>query len=146
LGRPYEADRLFGDRMGDPGGRLVARRHDVRQDYIEPVRFEILEQIAERTGTDDDLHIVASKQWLQKANLEVPLQSRQRPDAEHLAPARRSLPKRIQKLFGDGKNGVSVVEGNAARLCEEEGSTTPFEQGMAQAFLKLPNLGRDSGL
>ena len=76
VGRPDEADRLFGNRMGYPGCRSVAGWRDVRQDHVEHVCFEVLEQIAERARADDDLHVVPPKQWLQEANLKVPREGR----------------------------------------------------------------------
>ena len=127
--------------MGDEWRDRVIGRWLIGQDHIEAEAGQCLMQLDRSAGAQDDLHIRAVEDRLQKPDLEIPGQGCQRPDAQGLAVAAGGV-QRADQFFTGGEDCIGIIKGDPSGLGQVQLSPASFEQFLTELFLQLADLYR----
>ena len=122
-----EADGLVRQGVGDPAGGRVPGRGPVRQEDVQVVRLQILHQVCEVAGMDDDIHVLPTEERSQEPELEVPGEGGLGPHPED-DPVLPLLLEGAQEVLAEREDRVGVIQGDAACLGEDQLAPSSLEQ------------------
>ena len=126
--------------LAAPGRGGVRGHRTVGENQVQPVYAQLLKQLLQACGANDQLHLGLSDHRPQEVFLEVARQGGDRADAQTLQALQFPAFGEGQQLAAETENALGIFQYQMPHLGQSQGAAIATEQFMAQLLLQLANL------